>query len=44
MGQALMNALADIDPALYRKITGTDADCFYLDSHIPAFWEAVSRG
>lgn len=30
-GQSLMNALHDLDPDLYVKITGTDADCYYLD-------------
>ena len=42
-GQKLMAALGDIDMGLYRKISGTPADCFYNDSAIPAFWDAVIK-
>lgn len=40
-GQAMMNALADTDPGLYDEVTGSDADCFYDDSRIPAFVRRV---
>jgi hypothetical protein len=33
-GQALMNALYEFDPELYKKLSDTPADCFYLDSKI----------
>ena len=36
-GQSYMNSLYDISPSLYDSITGTDADCFYVDENIPAF-------
>ena len=35
VGQALMNALADVDRELYVNMTGTDIDCFYEDHKIP---------
>ncbi len=38
LGQAYMNCLFDVNPELYRTITLKEvADCFYLDSKIPAF-------
>lgn len=40
-GQALMNALADLNFALYQRIAGTEADCFYEDRSIESFWTAV---
>jgi hypothetical protein len=43
-GQSLMAALGDVDMSLYRKISGTPADCFYSDLAIPAFWDAITRG
>jgi len=36
-GQSYMNALYDINPSLYEKASGTDADCFYVDDNIPQF-------
>lgn len=42
-GQALMNALFIIDRDLYNKITGTDADPFYVDEKINKFWEEIER-
>lgn len=41
VGQALMNALGEISPRLYREITATDADCFYVDSKIIKFIEKI---
>ncbi len=32
-GQALMNALFDVRPDLYRDIVGTDADPFYTSDY-----------
>jgi hypothetical protein len=40
-GQSLMNALGGINHSLYREITNTDADCFYDDKKIAAFWDRV---
>lgn len=40
-GQSLMNALGSVNHSLYREITNTDADCFYDDKKIAAFWERV---
>lgn len=40
-GQAMMNALARVSMDLYSIISGTEADCFYQDSKIPAFKEAI---
>ncbi len=40
-GQSLMNALGEINMPLYKEITGTDADCFYLDSKIPEFFYKI---
>lgn len=37
-GQALMNALYFIDAEMYDEIHGTDADCFYSDDKILAFF------
>lgn len=42
-GQNLMNALYELNPDLYKQITGTEADCFYQDKNIHKFWE-VGRG
>lgn len=42
-GQALMWALRDIDSAIYSKIVNSAADCFYDDSKIPAFFEALQH-
>lgn len=40
-GQARMNALAEVDKEIHDQISGTDADCFYLDSQVPLFNEVV---
>lgn len=40
-GQSYMNALAEINPELYKKITGTEADCFYDDKKIPSFFDML---
>lgn len=36
-GQSLMNALWELHPELYKQITATEHDCFYIDSVIPKF-------
>jgi hypothetical protein len=43
-GQALMNRLHEISPALYEEVTHTDADCFYSDKQIPAFTAYIAPG
>lgn len=43
-GQAWMNALHQIMPAMYEKICGTSADCFNDDSKVDAFKRAVFGG
>lgn len=40
-GQAMMNALAKVRPDLYDKVTGTEADPFYIDNRIYDFKRAV---
>jgi len=35
VGQSLINALADVDTALYRDIRNTEADCYYSDDKVP---------
>lgn len=42
-GQSLMNALHLINLPLYVEITATDADCFYNDSKIPAFFNEIEK-
>lgn len=45
-GQALMNALGNIDMESYRSITATDVDCFYDDDLIPemlATYKVIKR-
>lgn len=42
-GQALMNALYDRAPALHATITGTEADCFYADDKIQAFYKFIAE-
>jgi hypothetical protein len=42
-GQSLMNALADVNVDLYREITATEFDPYYLDSRIPAFYEKLTN-
>lgn len=36
-GQSYINSLYDISPSLYEEVSGTDADCFYVDDLIPNF-------
>lgn len=38
-GQRLMNKLAKEKPVLYRIVTGTDVDCFYIDDRM---WMTIS--
>lgn len=40
-GQALYNALFDINKELARKIVGTDCDPFYLNNKIPKFFQRI---
>lgn len=40
-GQSFMSALNEINPDLYKEITGTDADCFYDDSKTPEFFDKI---
>lgn len=42
-GQALMNALFEIDLEKYREITGTEADPFYVDQNISKFWSKLNE-
>lgn len=41
LGQSLMNALHGLNPGLYNKLTGTEADCFYDDRSTERFYEKV---
>lgn len=41
-GQALMNALWEVSPETYAIVKETAGDCFYDDSRISLFWEAIS--
>lgn len=34
-GQALMNELCKLDEPFYKKITGTELDCFYDSTRMP---------
>lgn len=50
-GQSWMNALAVVDPKLYREWTGKDWDCFHDDSKCHAFinkllesWSILKKG
>lgn len=40
-GQALMNALHECSKETYDKISGTDADCFYIDAAIEKFYQHI---
>jgi hypothetical protein len=42
-GQSLMNALFEVNPNLYKEITGSEFDCFYDDKKIPAFWNKLAE-
>ena len=37
-GQALMAALQDYSPQLYQDLTNSQADPFYDNALVPAFW------
>jgi hypothetical protein len=37
-GQALMNALCELNREVYERIHSSDADCFYDDKKIRAFF------
>lgn len=42
-GQALWNTLSDLHPDVAAELDGTDADCFYDDARISAFWAALGH-
>ena len=42
-GQSLMNALGEINFDLYKEITGTENDPFYLDSKVTVFFETLAN-
>ena len=42
-GQAYMNALRTVNNNLYKKITDTDADCFYNDDLIINFIRRLNK-
>ena len=42
-GQSLMSALHDYSPQLYQDLTNSQADPFYDDELIPAFWMTVGE-
>ena len=48
-GQGLMNFLADIWPAEYRRVSSVyyydqhDIDCYYKDELIPNTWEHLEK-
>jgi hypothetical protein len=42
-GQSLMNSLFDVNPILYKEITGSEFDCFYDDKKISAFWNKLAE-
>lgn len=42
-GQFLMNKLFEHNLDLYHAVSGTSADCFYVDERIPAFWEYLEK-
>ena len=37
-GQGAMNALHSYSPEIYSKISGTQADCFYMDDLVMQFY------
>jgi len=41
-GQAYMNALYEVSPKLYNEITGTSADCFYVDFKLHKFMQYLN--
>lgn len=42
-GQSLMIALGHYNSELYREITTTEADCFYVDENIEKFFEKIEE-
>lgn len=40
-GQAVMNALFEVAPEVYRIINGTENDPFYNDKNLGFFWTSV---
>lgn len=40
-GQAYMNVLFEMYPEIYKRITGTEYDCFYDDSRIFHFFSEI---
>ena len=42
-GQSLMVALFEINPNLFKEISGSVFDCFYDDKKIPAFWNKLAE-
>lgn len=42
-GQYVMNALAQVRPDLYHKVTGALWDPFYRDGNLPEFWRWMER-
>ena len=43
LGQAYMNALCEVRPDLYDRITGTDCDPLYIDNNIHKFLEFLNQ-
>jgi len=41
-GQAYMNVLFEMYPEIYKRIDGTEYDCFYDDSRIFHFFSEIS--
>ena len=42
-GQSIMNALFEVNPILYKEISGSEFDCFYDDTKISAFWNKLAE-
>lgn len=42
-GQAAYNALHFLDPAMAAELHSSDADPFYDDTKLPAFWAALDQ-
>lgn len=42
-GQLHFNALRRVAPDVAGHVTATDADPFYLDARLPAFWAALAE-
>lgn len=41
-GQILMNTLSEFDPDMYKRITGTDYDCFYDNAKVDILLDKLS--